>query len=57
MHLVTALPKTREREFKPLLAIPDNHPKAVVSLDPLVADERGVAHRHLRAFLRDGWTG
>jgi predicted AAA+ superfamily ATPase len=45
---------TREREFGALLTIPDNYPKLVVSLDPFVADDRGVAHRHLRAFLRDG---
>ena len=48
---------TREREFRSLLDIDDNHPKAVVSLDPVLASERGVAHLHLRAFLRDGWTG
>lgn len=47
-------PTTREREFGSLLSIPDNHPKLVVSLDPVLADERGVMHRHLRDFLRDG---
>lgn len=46
---------TREREFGNLLAIPDNHPKAVVSMDPLTRDDRGVRHLALRAFLRDGW--
>jgi uncharacterized protein len=46
---------TREREFGNLLAIPDNHPKLVVSMDPLVADERGVKHLPLRTYLRDGW--
>ena len=48
-------PATRAREFGSLLAIDDNHSKVVVSLDPLLADERGIAHLHLRTFLRDGW--
>lgn len=48
-------PATREREFGNLLAIPDNHPKLVVSMDPLVHDDRGAKHLPLRAFLRDGW--
>ncbi len=52
-----AEPETREREFRSLLDLDDNHPKAVVSLDPLRRDERGVAHLHLRHFLRDGWSG
>ncbi len=47
-------PATRAREFGALLAVHDNYPKVVVSLDPLPAAERGIAHRHLRAFLRDG---
>lgn len=46
---------TREREFGNLLAIPDNHPKLVVSMDPLLQDDRGVKHLGLRSFLRDGW--
>lgn len=46
---------TREREFGNLLSIPDNHPKLVVSMDPFIADERGVKHLALRTFLRDGW--
>ncbi len=46
---------TRAREFGNLLAIGDNHPKLVVSMDPLEQDERGVKHLGLRAFLRDGW--
>lgn len=45
---------TREREFGNLLAIADNHPKYVVSMDPLLQDDRGVKHLGLRAFLRDG---
>jgi uncharacterized protein len=50
-----AEPATREREFGSLLAVADNHPKAVVSMDPLLAGELGIAHLSLRAFLRDGW--
>lgn len=43
--------QTREREFGNLLRINDNHPKYVVSLDPVRADERGVRHLRLREFL------
>lgn len=46
---------TREREFGNLLAIADNHPKVVVSMDPFVQDQRGVKHLGLRQFLRDGF--
>lgn len=48
---------TRDREFRALLAIPDNHPKAVVSMDPIRRGERGIAHLGLRDFLRAGWDG
>jgi predicted AAA+ superfamily ATPase len=43
--------ETRLREFGNLYRIDDNHPKFVVSLDPIRADERGVRHRGLREFL------
>ncbi|QQS06449.1 MAG: ATP-binding protein [Fibrobacterota bacterium] len=46
---------TREREFGNLLALPDNHPKLVVSMDPWIQDDRGVKHLSLRTFLHDGW--
>ena len=42
---------TRTREFGNLLRISDNHPKFVVSLDPIRADEKGIRHLGLREFL------
>ena len=45
---------TREREFRVLHELKDNHPKVVVSFDPITADEDGVRHLGLRRFLRDG---
>ena len=46
--------ETVQREFGNLLAIKDNYPKYVVSMDPL-AEERpdypGIKHMHLREFL------
>jgi len=42
---------TRNREFGSLLAVSDAWPKFVVSMDPILADERGVRHLSLRAFL------
>lgn len=55
-YLVADQP-SREREFGSLLAVPDNHPKAVVSLDHLPRGELGIAQLPLREFLRDGWNG
>ena len=43
--------ETRAREFGNLRRIDDNHPKYVVSLDPIRADERGIRHLSLREFL------
>jgi hypothetical protein len=42
---------TRQREFGNLMRIDDNHPKYVVSLDPIRADEKGIRHLGLREFL------
>lgn len=46
--------KTREREFGNLLAIPDNYPKYVVSLDEFNrgSNVEGVKHLHLIDFLK-----
>lgn len=46
--------QTRKREFGNLMAIPDNYPKYVISLDPLLtsADVAGIIHLHLREFLK-----
>ena len=48
---------TRKREFGNLKAIRDNYPKYVISLSPLVrhSDEDGIAHLHLRQFLKSGF--
>ena len=44
--------KVRDREFGNLLAIPENHPKKVVSLDPVSGGSyRGIDHIHLEDFL------
>ena len=44
--------KTIAREFSPLLDIPDNYPKMVLSLDPLFGDDyRGIRRVHLLDFL------
>lgn len=43
---------TVEREFNPLLAINDQYPKYVVTMDELWKDSiKGVQHRHIRDFL------
>ena len=39
-----------------LLDIPDNYPKLVVSMDPVIgADYKGVRHLHIREFLLTEW--
>ena len=44
--------KVRDREFGNLLAIPDNFPKKVVSLDEVTGGSyRGIEHLHLEDFL------
>lgn len=44
--------KTRDREFGNLLAIPDNFPKQVVTLDEVAGNTyRGIAHTYLEDFL------
>jgi hypothetical protein len=44
--------KVRDREFGNLLAIPDNFPKLVVSMDEMAGGSyKGVAHVHLADFL------
>lgn len=45
----------KEREFGNLLAIKDNHPKIVVSMDELAEESnyQGVRHINIRNFLKD----
>ncbi|MBN1930309.1 MAG: ATP-binding protein [Desulfobacterales bacterium] len=44
--------KVRDREFGNLLAIPDNFPKKVVSMDEVTGGSyRGIDHVHLEDFL------
>jgi len=45
---------TRDREFGNLLAIPDNYPKIVVSMDKMAgSDYQGIQHRRIIDFLLD----
>ena len=45
--------ETEKREFGNLQAIRNNHPKMVVSMNPLntISDVEGIKHIHLRHFL------
>lgn len=46
----------RNREFGNLLAIKNNYPKMVVSLDVGADSEyEGIAHLGLRSFLSKSW--
>ncbi|MCY4439738.1 MAG: ATP-binding protein [Deltaproteobacteria bacterium] len=47
---------THARELGNLLAIPDNYPKMVVSMDPVIgAGHKGIRHLHIREFLLTAW--
>lgn len=46
-----ASPETEEREFGALLSIPDNYPKLVLSLDPILRPQKGIDHQDLRKWL------
>ena len=45
--------ETEKREFGNLQAIKNNHPKMVISMNPLntISDVEGIKHIHLRQFL------
>nr|WP_321400178.1 hypothetical protein [uncultured Desulfobacter sp.] len=44
--------KVRDRECGSLLAIPDNHPKKVVTMDPVIGGTyKGIEHVHLEKLL------
>ena len=49
----TITDENKEREFGNLLAIQDNYPKIVVSMDEMIDEEgcKGVKHRNIRDFL------
>jgi predicted AAA+ superfamily ATPase len=43
---------TMEREYKPLLAIKDNYPKYIITMDEYGHDTyEGIEHRHIADFL------
>ena len=45
-------PKTRRREYAPLEAIKDNHPKYILTLDPMAGDNsEGIRHLRIPDFL------
>ncbi|WP_082440474.1 ATP-binding protein [Bifidobacterium aesculapii] len=43
--------KTAEREFGVFRDIPDNYPKTVVSMDPILRPRDGIEHRRIDEFL------
>ena len=44
--------ETRGREFGSLLDIPDNHPKFILSMDPIDMSADGIRHINIRDFLK-----
>lgn len=47
-------PATSEREFRSLQAIGDNHPKTILSLDPIDLSRDGIRHRSVPEWLLEG---
>jgi predicted AAA+ superfamily ATPase len=48
-----ASPETIDREFSPLLAVRDNFPKYVLSMDEFNFSRDGIIHRNIRDWLLD----
>lgn len=46
--------RTMEREFGVFASIPDNYPKTVVSMDPVLRPHDGIDHRRIDEFLLAG---
>lgn len=44
-------PETVSREFGAFAGIPDNYPKTVVSMDPILQPRDGIEHRRIDEFL------
>ena len=44
---------TREREFSALMAVPDQYPKFVLTLDRVDFSAGGIVHRRIPDFLLD----
>lgn len=45
--------KTRKREFKPLLMIPDNYPKYILTMDNYDFSQEGIKHMNIIGFLKN----
>ncbi len=45
---------TEDREYRVLEAIPDNYPKYLFTLDPLLQHRKGIIHRNLLDFIQKG---
>ena len=45
--------ETREREFSSLMAVPDQYPKMVLTLDRVDFSSNGICHRYLPDFLME----
>ncbi|WP_295618774.1 ATP-binding protein [uncultured Methanobrevibacter sp.] len=45
--------KTANREFKPLMRIPDNYPKYILTTDKEDKSRRGIMHLNVITFLKD----
>ena len=46
------VPKTEEREYRPLESIRDNYPKFVLTMDHLLQHRNGIVHANLVEFLQ-----
>ena len=45
--------ETREREFSALMAVPDQYPKMVLTLDRVDFSSNGISHKYLPDFLME----
>ena len=49
--MIVSNPKTVEREFSVLEAVPDSFPKTVLTLDRIPMKRNGIHHYYLPAWL------
>lgn len=52
-YTILASRETEDREYRPLEMIPDNYPKFVFTMDPLIQKRSGIRHENIMRFIKD----
>ena len=46
--------ETEDREYAPLIKIPDNYPKYILTRNDPVQEREGIIHKNLPQFMQNG---